>query len=59
MINMTSQNGDTKYNVVEFVVDTPADIKDLPTTVAMGSSALVISTSEAYMLNGKKEWVKL
>lgn len=59
MINMVSQNGDVKYNVVEFVVDMPADIKNLPTTVAMGSSALVLSNSEVYVLNGEKEWVKI
>ena len=59
MINMVSQNGDVKYNVVEFVVDMPADIKDLPTNVAMGSSALVLYNSEVYVLNGEKEWVKL
>ena len=59
MYNVYAQNGDTQYNIMEYVVDTPDDIETLPRTGAMGSSALVISTSEMYMLNSEKEWVKI
>lgn len=59
MYNLYAQNGDTQYNVMEYVVDTPEDIDFLPTNGAMGSSAIVISTSELYMLNSQKEWVKM
>lgn len=59
MINLISQSGDVQYKVVDYVVDTPDDILELSTECAMGSSALVINTSELYMLNGQKEWVKL
>ena len=59
MINLYSQNGDIQYKIMEYVVDTVEDIATLPTTGAMGSTAIVIATSEAYMLNSKKEWVKM
>ena len=59
MLNLYSQNGDIQYNIREYVVDTLDDIKSLPTHAAMGSTAIVISTSEVFMLNGEKEWVKM
>lgn len=59
MLNLYSQNGDVQYNIREYVVDNIDDIKSLPTHAAMGSIAVVIATSEVYMLNGQKEWVKM
>lgn len=59
MVKIVRQNGETQYDIYEFVVDTPEDIKDLPTRVGMGSTCIVISTSEVYMKNSKGEWVKL
>lgn len=59
MVNLYSQNGDVQYNIVEYVVDTEADLATLPTNVAMGSTALVIANTTVYMLNSKKEWVKM
>ena len=62
MVNITSQNGDVGYNVTEVVLDTPSDLEILKTEqwyLAPGSSAFVISTSEVYMLNGSREWVKI
>lgn len=58
MYKITSNDGDIAYGVKEFVCDTPDDLKDLP-NCAMGSVAIVISTAEVFMLNSKKEWVKL
>lgn len=58
MYKITSNDGDIAYGIKEFVCDTPEDLKDLP-SCAMGSVAFIISTAEAYMINSKKEWVKL
>ena len=58
MYKITSNDGDVAYGVKEFVCDTPEDLKDLP-SCSMGSVAIVISIAEVFMLNSKKEWVKL
>ena len=36
---------------------TKDDLKDLPTNLRSGSSALIIPTGEVYFLNGVKQWV--
>lgn len=59
MYKMTSQNGDVVYDIKEFVCDTPDDIANLPQAAGMGSTCVVISTSEVYMMNSKGEWVKI
>lgn len=58
MYKITSNDGDIAYGVKEFACDTPEDIQTLP-ACGMGSTCIVISTAEVYMLNSKKEWVKL
>lgn len=58
MYKITSNDGDIAYGLKEFACDTPEDLKDLP-PCSMGSVAIVISTAEVFMLNSKKEWVKL
>lgn len=58
MYKLTSNDGDVAYGIKEFVCDTPEDIQTLP-SCQMGSTCIVISTAEVYMLNSKKEWVKL
>ena len=55
-----SHAGKTTYGLKDFVVDVFDDIKTINTTdLATGSTAFVIETSEHYMLNSKKEWVKV
>lgn len=56
-IKMVSTNGQIQYNVDEFVVDTPDDIKKLPNRSVMGSMALCLSTSDVYVKDGKGKWV--
>ena len=58
MYKLFSSDGDVSYGLKEFVCDTPEDLKTLP-ACQMGSSCIVISTGEVYMLNSEKEWVKL
>lgn len=51
---------DTYYT--EYAVDTPTDLASLPTEeryVKPGSVAIVISTSDVYMLNSQREWVMI
>jgi hypothetical protein len=52
MINIIEQSGNTSYGVVTYVLDSIADLENLPKNVAPGSAALIISTSDIYMLNG-------
>ena len=59
MINYIGQGGNVQYNVVELIIDTAAEIIDLPTNVAPGSTCFVIENSTVYMLNGNGEWKEL
>lgn len=59
MIRIMSQSGHQAYGVKEYVLDTAVELKELPLDDKMGSVALVIETSDVYILNGEKEWVKL
>lgn len=52
MVGIIKQNGKTAYNVVELVVDTEADVLNLSTEYAQGSTCFVIENSSVYMLNG-------
>ena len=56
--NLIAHDGDVTYGIKEYVVDTPEDIPSLPLSI-MGSTVFVISTSEIYMMNSEKEWVKI
>lgn len=59
MIKMTETNGNIQYDVNSYVCDIEDDVTLLPTKVSMGSTAFVIETSNIYMLNSNKEWVKI
>lgn len=58
------QGGRVDYNYKEFYLD---DISELDTILdtkegkdaCTGSIAFIISTSEVYCLNSKREWIKL
>jgi hypothetical protein len=58
--SITSQSGQTTYQVTEYVVNTEADVASVPTDVASGSSILVIETGQVYMMSvmedGTKQW---
>lgn len=45
-----------------FAVDEPQDLQNIladPSYDEQGTAAIVISTGDVYMLNSKREWVKL
>lgn len=47
---MLSAGKETK-GLTEFYLGGPEDIKDLPTTCAPGSTAIVMATAQVFMLN--------
>lgn len=61
MITMDSKFnlGEKAYGTIRLLCDTKADVPNLDNykNYATGSEALVISTSERYMLNSSKEWI--
>lgn len=59
--SITKQSGEEIYGVVEYVVNTAADVATVPTTAASGSTIFVIETKDVYMLSvssagGVKTW---
>lgn len=56
MYSIITENGITKYGIVEFIIDTEADIENLPGGIAPGSIAFVVESSKTYMLNNDLEW---
>lgn len=56
---LTATNGQIQYNVDEFVIDSPDDLKKLPPKSVMGSYALCLSNGLVYVKNGQGEWKEL
>lgn len=59
MISIVQTDDNVHYGVNSYVADTEEDVKSLPTTCKMGSTAFIIETSSMYMLNSKGEWKKI
>lgn len=53
---MISTNGQIQYNINEFVIESPEDLKLLPPKSAAGSTALCMSNGEVYMKNVSGQW---
>lgn len=60
MYSVISHDGDTMYNVNEYVCDSISDLFALPRCAA-GSTAIVLEKDNVavYMKNSEDEWVKL
>lgn len=58
MYSLYANDDDILYGVQKFILDSEEDIEILPKTVKAGSSALIIETSDIYVLNHKAEWIK-
>lgn len=57
-IKHTNDNRD--FEVEEYVIDSIADVMDLPTeNIGWGSTALCIENGLVYILNSSYEWVPL
>ena len=51
------QNNRYQSHFVQFVADTPEDVKKLRvSSLSMGSEVYVISEKKTYILDGKKTW---
>lgn len=59
MVNLYKQDGETLYGIKEYILDSPEDVGKLPKDIKAGSTALVITSGDIYILNGRKEWVLL
>ncbi len=59
MIKLSATNGQKQYDQDEWVVDTEADLENLPQRSGMGSTVVVIETGKVYMKNSAGEWVEL
>lgn len=56
MYSLISNKGKVNYDIKKFVIDTAAEIADLPTDGAPGSMAFAIDTGAKYMLNSEHIW---
>ena len=59
MYSLYANDDDILYGVQKYILDTEEDVEILPTDVKAGSSALVVETTQFYVLNNRKEWVKM
>jgi hypothetical protein len=56
-IIIKTQNGEVRYGINEYTLDTPQDLTELNSVqCASGSVALIISTGEVYMKNSENKW---
>jgi hypothetical protein len=46
---ITQQSNNIAHDVYELVVDTPADLEDLPSYVGAGSSAVILNTDSGML----------
>lgn len=51
--------GQPIHDIRQYAVDTESEVANLPTDIPMGSTAIVIATSNVYMLNSEGKWVLL
>jgi hypothetical protein len=58
MYSTIKHDNEVSYGINEYVCDSTDDLINLP-KCSMGSTALIITTSEVYMKNSSGEWVKL
>ena len=59
MFSVIANSGKPANYITEYLLDTESDVQNLPTVGAPGSKAFVIENSIHYMLNHKKQWIKV
>ena len=60
MFSIYSIQNDISYGIKNYILDFTSDIQSLSTeNLIPGSTIFIIETSERYMLNHNKEWVKI
>lgn len=58
MYSITHMSGKAVNGLCEVFCDNEGDIKNLPTDIAPGSTAIVIATGNVFILNCSHEWVE-
>lgn len=58
MITKIKENDNLTYGLCQFIIDSDAEIKDLPTDIAIHSIALSVS-GNYFILTGERKWVQL
>lgn len=58
MITNTSKKNNS-YKKNDFTCDTEEDLEKIIQYGKQGSTAFIIETSETYMLNGERQWIKV
>ena len=56
MYSIYANNEDIAYGINKYIADTEDDLKNIPIHGTPGTTVFVISNSQLYMLNTKKEW---
>ena len=59
MYSLISNRGIYNIALKEYIIDIEADIVEVPTDAPAGSKCFVIENSTTYILNHKKQWVKV
>ena len=57
--NITANDDTIAYGIKKIMVDSKAELKELPYKLAPGSKALDVSTMDLYLLNNHNTWVKI
>ena len=57
--NITANDDAIAYGIKKIMVDSKAELKELPYKLAPGSKALDVSTMDLYLLNNHNTWVKI
>ncbi len=57
--SLIGQNGKTAYGVKNYILDTIADLDNLPVSGTPGSTAFVIEESKTYMLGNNEKWTAI
>lgn len=59
MYSLLTNRGIYNEAIKRYVVDEDDDIAKVPTDAPAGSECFVIGSSNTYMLNHKKQWIKV
>ena len=54
-----SPTNECRHKVHDYILDSDADVVDLPTSCAAGSTALSCATANVFIVNASGAWVKL
>ena len=59
MFTVGSNGNNIAFGVKQLILDDKSDLEKLSETENMGTVCFVMQTSEYYMLNSKKTWIKI